>query len=71
MYPNAHSQRLARKLTSQMSATALVVFVGTLNGHILEVDRVERIERLAHPKDRDHEPTWVPQNCGLAHVPGE
>jgi hypothetical protein len=74
MYPNAHSERLARKLAAQMSATALVVFVGTLSendGRVLNVDRVERIERLSHPKDRHHEPAWVPQNCGLGHVQGE
>lgn len=71
MYPNARSERLARKLNARMSATALVVFVGTLNGHVLEVERVERIERLSHPKDRYHQPLWVPENCGANYVPSE
>jgi hypothetical protein len=71
MSPNARSERLARKLTARMSATALVVFVGTLDGHVLEVERVERIERPSHPKDRDHQPLWVPQNCSVNHVTGE
>ena len=71
MYPDAHSQRLVRKLTSQMNATALVVFVGTLNGHVLNVERVERIEKLSHPKDRDHEPSWASQNCEQSHALGQ
>ena len=71
MYPDSHSQRLARKLTAQMSATALVVFVGTMNGHVLEVDRVEKIEQLFHPKDRNHEPTWAAVDCGPNDVPSE
>ncbi len=70
-YPNASSERLAQKLTARMSATAMVVFVGTLNGHTLEVERVERIEKLSHPKDKDHEPLWARKRCGVNHVPGE
>jgi hypothetical protein len=71
MYPDAHSERLAWKLTAKMSATALVVFVGTLTGSVLEVERVESIEKLSHPKDRDHEPLWARQNCGPIHAPSE
>ena len=69
-YPNARSERLAKKLNG-MSGMALVVFVGKLNGRTLEVERVEKIEKLSHPKDRDHEPLWVPQNCGLNHAASE
>ena len=65
MYPDAHSERLARKLTARMSGIALVVFVGALHGDVLGVDRVERIERLSHPKDSDHDPLWVPRHCEL------
>jgi hypothetical protein len=66
IYPDAHSERLARKLTAKMSGIALAVFVGTLHGDALEVDSVERIERLSHPKDRDHDPPWVPRHCESA-----
>lgn len=71
MYPDRHSERLAQKLTAKMSAVALVVFVGELNGRVLEVEKVERIERLSYPKDRYQEPSWLRQNCGLGHIPGE
>ena len=71
MYPDAHSKRLARKLAKNMSATALVVFVGTLNGHLMEVEKVERIEKLSHPTDREHVPSWVPQNCEHGRVPSQ
>jgi len=70
MYPDAHSERLTKKLTKSMSATALVIFVGILNGHVMEVERVERIDKLSHPRDREHEPTWVPQICGQGPIPG-
>jgi hypothetical protein len=72
MYPDAHSERLARKLTANMSGIALVVFVGTFHGNVLEVDRVVGIERLSHPKDRDHDPLWVPRHCELGpHAPSK
>lgn len=70
-YSDAHSERLARKLTAKMSATALVVFVGTLNGSLFEVERVERIEKLSHPRDRNQEPRWARPDCGPIDAPSQ
>jgi len=63
MYPDPKSQRLARRLFGRPDGLALVVFAGSLNGRTLEVDRIERIEHLAHPRDREHDPSWVPRDC--------
>jgi hypothetical protein len=71
VYPNARSERLIGKLSAGMSAIALVVFVGTLHGHVLEVERVERIEKLSHPKDKEHEPFWARQNCQVTYTLSE
>lgn len=63
MYPDKQSQRLTHELFKRSSGVALVVFVGTFDGRLLKVDRVERVERLVRPIDIDHDPAWVPNNC--------
>jgi hypothetical protein len=63
VYPNAHSQQLTRELFKRASGVSLVVFVGTFQGGVLKVDKVEKIERLARPRDIDHDPVWVPRDC--------
>jgi hypothetical protein len=62
-YPDRNSERLIRKLTRRPAGVALVVLVGSLNGRLLKVERVERIEKLARPIDKARDPSWVPRNC--------
>jgi len=63
MFPDPNSQRLARKLWSSPDGVALTIFDGTLNGRVLEVERIERVDHLARPRDREHDPSWVPRGC--------
>jgi hypothetical protein len=66
-YPDQFTRRanrLAKRLMNGMSGVALVDLVGRVDRGVFQIERIEQIERLSRPADRDHDPSWVPRDCG-------